>query len=211
MTDADILRAARRVIGRRGYDGFSLSAVAKDLGVSRGAIILRFKSTHLLKLRLAAWQIENLEAFLRSLTALKSGDGLLHFAAAIGGLINQDNLRSFSVVVQGNLEDTRLAKIESRRRPLMRAAIAARMPKSAIDREAAVTLFEAHMSGSIRQWESMSRISAAAYLVAQTKDWLTLTGIGFTKTYNPLLKQAADAHRDVGRSAKSRKPHPRRA
>jgi TetR/AcrR family macrolide resistance operon transcriptional repressor len=190
VTDADILNAARQVIGRRGYDRFSLSEVAEDLGVSRGAIISRYKSTRMLKLRLAAWQIANLEGILRALPVLQNGDGLIHFVAAIGSLINRENLRSFSLVVEGNLRDPDLAKLEFQRRPMFRVAIAARMPKAAIGRVSAVALFEAHIGGSIAQWEALSGITAADYLIAQTKDWLTLAGIGFTKDYQPLLEPA---------------------
>jgi TetR/AcrR family transcriptional regulator, macrolide resistance operon repressor len=190
VTDAEILHAARQVIGRRGYDRFSLSEVAADLGISRGAIISRFESTRMLKLRLSAWQIANLAAFLRALPVLQNGDGLIHYAAAIGSLINRDNLRSFSVVVEGNLKDPDLARLELQRRPLVRAAIAARMPKSAIDRESAVTLFEAHIGGSIAQWETLSGITAADYLIAQTRAWLTLAGIDFSRSYRPLLAPA---------------------
>jgi AcrR family transcriptional regulator len=42
-TDEDILQSAQQVMRRRGFEGFSLSEVAREVGLTRTAIALRFK------------------------------------------------------------------------------------------------------------------------------------------------------------------------
>jgi TetR/AcrR family macrolide resistance operon transcriptional repressor len=205
VTDAEILSAARRVIGRRGYERFTLSEVAKEVGLSRGAIILRFKSTQALKVELATRMIANFIAFLRELPVMRSGDGLIHFAAAIGGTVRHENLASFMAVFRGNIRDPDLAKVERQRALIFREAIAARMPDSALPCDAAVDLFQAHLGGAILQWEALSSVSASEYLVALTKDWLTLARIDFTKDYSAQLAPEVGEDRAPAPKLKSRR------
>jgi len=188
VSDAEILIAARRVIGRRGYDQFTLSEVADEVGLSRGAIILRFKSTQALKAKLASHMIASFISYLRALPVLRSGDGLIHFAAAIGALVRQESLASFMVVFRGNLQDPDLAKLERERAAVYHEAIAARMPRSALPRDAAATLFQAVLGGAIMQWEVQSGVGASDFLVARAKDWLTLARIDFSKDYTASLE-----------------------
>ena len=183
-TDDEIMSAARRVIARRGCDRFTLSEVAEEVGVSRGAIISRFKSTQALKIQLASHIMASNMSFLTSLPVLRSGDGLIHFAAAIGG-----NLAYFGAMT---FKEPALEKLELEHTQRFREAVAARMPKSALPRDAAVILFEAHLGGAIKQWLALKGVSAADYLVARTKDRLTLARISFTKTYTASLASPAE-------------------
>src|SRR5579864_2718623 len=86
-TDEDILNAAGRVIARRGPDGFSISEVAADVGLSRAAIILRFKSTHALKVTLLTRMVEQFAFALKALPQTASGDNVLRLAGFIGGYV----------------------------------------------------------------------------------------------------------------------------
>src|SRR5581483_11914618 len=95
-TDDDILQAAGKVIARRGPDGFSIAEVAADVGLSRAAIILRFKSTAALKVTLLNRMVEKFAAALRTLPQAPGGDNLLRLAAFIGGYIrSRESLASF--------------------------------------------------------------------------------------------------------------------
>src|SRR5580700_2906759 len=86
-SDDDILNAAGKVIARRGPDAFSIAEVAADVGLSRAAIILRFKSTHALKVTLLARMVERFCAALQALPQTPSSDNVLRLAAFIGSYV----------------------------------------------------------------------------------------------------------------------------
>lgn len=179
-SDEEVLQAAGRVITRRGYDAFTLSEVAAEVGLSRAAIILRFKSTQELKIRLTTELVERFNAALATLPVARSGDGLLAFIAFIGGMIaGRSRLSSFLSMHRANLQDGALAALERARGEAMREAISQRMPRTALAHDSAVLAFSAHLSGSIMAWEAHGKGDARSYLLARTKEWLTLAQIPY--------------------------------
>eukprot|EP00456_Euglypha_rotunda_P039096 TRINITY_DN30055_c0_g1_i1.p3 TRINITY_DN30055_c0_g1~~TRINITY_DN30055_c0_g1_i1.p3 ORF type:complete len:100 (-),score=30.11 TRINITY_DN30055_c0_g1_i1:11-310(-) len=66
-TDDEILDAASLVMARRGLHGFTVTEVASEIGLSRAAIVLRFKSAEELK---SALTIRMVAPLLRSLDAI---------------------------------------------------------------------------------------------------------------------------------------------
>ena len=178
VTDEEILEAAGRVIARRGYDSFALSDVAAEVGLSRAAIILRFKSTQ--DLRSALTHKMNVR-FITELNAQpvdRSGDGLLALCAFIADAIaSVDTYAGYLVIFRVNITESALAEVEHERADALRAAIATRMPPTALSRQASVLSFEAMVQGSIMQWASLQEVSLREHLMQRAKDWLTLAGI----------------------------------
>jgi TetR/AcrR family macrolide resistance operon transcriptional repressor len=186
VSDDQILMSAWKVIARRGYDSFTLVEVAEEVGLSRAAIILRFKSTKALRLRLTAYMTDRFEERLEALPASRSGDALIDFADMIGKWVaNHDKLATFMRVLRGNIQDEELAAEERRRGEVLQRAITLRMPKTVLNPKSAVLSFMAQLSGSIMQWEVESGVSPSDYLVARTQDWLTLAQIEFTTRIKP--------------------------
>ena len=178
VSDDQILQAGMRVMVRRGHDAFTLSEVAGEVGLSRAAIILRFKGTHALKLRLTAHIVELFKESLRSLPVSRSGDGLLQLVAFIGRMIaSPGSLTAFMRTYHANIEDAALARLELQRADALRAAVAERLPEIAIAHDSAVTAFVAHIGGTLMGWEVQSDKDASSYLVERTKEWLTMAGI----------------------------------
>lgn len=181
-SDQDILKAAQRVILRRGFDAFTMAEVAAEVGLSRAAIILRFKSTEALKLRLTSQMVDKFAHALSALPVTPGGDGLLEISAFIGGMLkDHDNLTAFMRRYHANLTDRELLALERRRGQVLLDAIAARMPKTAIPKEAAVAAFMAHIGGTIMAWESMADVDAKTYFAKRTREWLTLAHIPYSK------------------------------
>jgi AcrR family transcriptional regulator len=179
-TDDDILNAAGKVIARRGPDGFSISEVAADVGLSRAAIILRFKSTHALKVTLLTRMVEQFANALQSLPQTPSGDNILRLSGFIGGYVrSRDSLTSFFSTYSTNLQHPDLLALELKRGQALRAAISSVMPEVEIDHASAVTAFSAHLTGTIMAWLAADDESSRHYLVKRTRDWLVLTGIPF--------------------------------
>ena len=194
VSDDDILMTAWRVIARRGYDSFTLAEVAEEVGLSRAAIILRFKSTQALKLRLANHMADKFDKRVAAIPVARSGDALIDFAEVIGKWIaSHDKFAAFMTVLRQNILDEELAAVERRRGEILHRAILERMPKTVLDTESAALNFRAQLSGSMMQWEVESGISPSDYLVLRAQDWLTLAGIAFTtrnKTDEPARTRA---------------------
>src|SRR5580700_6001256 len=115
-SDDDILNAAGKVIARRGPDAFSIAEVAADVGLSRAAIILRFKSTHALKVILLARMVEQFATRLKTLPQTPSGDNVLRLAAFIGGHVHsRQSLARFFSTYSTNTQHRDLLELELRR------------------------------------------------------------------------------------------------
>jgi TetR/AcrR family macrolide resistance operon transcriptional repressor len=181
-TDDQILQSALRVMVRRGHEAFTLSEVAGEVGLSRAAIILRFKSTQGLRVALTTYIAELFIHSLRSLPVSRNGDGLLALVAYIGRLLpNPGSLTAFMRSYHANINDKELIALEHKRGDALRAAISERMPALAIAHDSAVIAFGAHITGSLLQWEVSADASdnARAYLVERTKAWLSLAQIPY--------------------------------
>jgi AcrR family transcriptional regulator len=183
VSDDEIFEAARKVIDRLGANRFTVTDVASEVGLSRAAIILRFKSTQALKVLLLNRMVDQFNQLLEGLPKTPGGDNLLAVAAFIGERTsNRGALPSFFANYAANMNDPDLAALEKRRGEALRKAVARVMPKTAIGRDAAVDAFCAHLTGSIMAALAADDTAPRAYLVARTRDWLRLAGIPFGKT-----------------------------
>lgn len=200
-------------MARRGVHGFTLTDVAAEVGLSRAAIILRFKSTHELKVRLMTRMAEQFAQLVGSLPHPPGGDGLLEVAAFIGRhLGNRKSLPSFFATYSANMEERELAAIEKMRGAALRNAILRVMPDTCIGREAAAAAFSAHLTGTIMSWVGEDDPDAVAYLVQKTRDWLRLAGIPFNTSSQPanLRPESKPAPKPARGKAKSTPPAKRK-
>jgi TetR/AcrR family macrolide resistance operon transcriptional repressor len=181
-SDEDILHAAGKVIARRGPDAFSIAEVAADVGLSRAAIILRFKSTHALKVTLLARMVEEFATLLKTLPQSPSGDNVLRLAAFLGSYVHsrQSSAKFFSTY-SNNVQDHDLRELERKRGDALFAAISSVMPEVAIDHTSAVVAFTAHLAGCIVAWLAHDDDDSRGYIVMRTREWLKLAGIAFSE------------------------------
>lgn len=180
VTDEEIFDAASRVIRLRGVDAFTLSEVAAETGLSRAAIILRFKSTQALKTEILARMIDAFSQSLEQLPTTPSGDHLLEVAAFIGHTVgSRESSASFFSSYAANVRDPALVALEKKRGELLNRAIARVMPDTSIDHDSAVAAFTAHLTGSIISWLGSDDEDPCRFLLARTKNWLRLVGIPF--------------------------------
>jgi AcrR family transcriptional regulator len=202
-SDEDILQAARKVIARRGPEAFSITEVASDVGLSRAAIILRFKSTHALKVTLLARMVEEFSAALRELPQTPSGDNILRLAAFLGGCIHgRQRLARFFSSYNTNIQERDLLELELRRGEALRAAVSSVMPAVAIAHDAAVAAFSAHLTGTIMAWLGGGEGDARHYIVMRTREWLALVGIPCSESVCQEPAQPTRAQRASRRAAR---------
>jgi len=181
VSDEEIFLAARKVVDRRGVQGFTLTDVAAEVGLSRAAIILRFKSTHALKVQLLNRMFDEFRNTLDNLPRTPGGDSLLAVAAAIGVHVgNRGRLPSFFANYAANMVEHELVDIERQRGAALRTAISRVMPDTAIGRDAATSAFSAHLTGTIMSLMALEETDPVGFLVQRSKDWLRLAGIAFS-------------------------------
>lgn len=208
-SDDEILLAARKVITLRGPDAFSIAEVANEVGLSRAAIILRFKSTHALKVASLEKMVQQFAEVLETLPRTPSGDNVLRLAAFIGSYMRsrESSLRFFSNYYSSNVHDRELLQLERRRGDALHAAISRVMPETAIDHDAAVVAFRAHLTGSIMAWLSLDDSDSRRYIVMRSTEWLSLAGIPFSEQVVQELSapQAASITQVRSKAARSKK------
>lgn len=181
-TDDDILGAAQLVLTRRGLDGFSVSEVARELGLSRAAITLRFKSGDELKRTLIKRSAESFEALIAALDIEEGAAGLLAVAGMIGAMAgDRGNFSTFMMRYTANVKDPVLLQLEERRGEILRSAVARAMPETAIRKEDAVDAFMAQLTGSLMNWQTRSGPDARQFLIDRARNWIRLAGIPVEK------------------------------
>lgn len=176
-TDDEILEAAQQVIARRGPDGFSISEVAREVGLSRAAITLRFKGDELKRVLMNRY-VDVFDANLQALNIERGSAGLLAIAEQIAtNAASQGRFSSFMLQYSANIQDAIALEMERKRGQILRAAIAKAMPETAIELEAAVDAFMAHITGSLLYWQTSDAPDARRFLRDRTLNWLRLAGI----------------------------------
>jgi len=194
-SDDQILQAARKVIGLRGADAFSIAEVASEVGLSRAAIILRFKSTHALKVASLTDLVREFADALEALPQDPSGDNLLRVAAFIGSYVrSRESSAKFFERYSANVKYRELIELEIRRSEALRKAVSNVMPPLSIDHQSAITAFCAHLTGSILTWIGLDDSNPRGYLVSRTSEWLRLARIPFDEAIaRELLTPPAEA------------------
>jgi len=178
VSDDEILEAAKQVLYTRGPEAFTLAEVATRVGLSRAAIILRFKSTEELKLTLLRKMVDQFLVQLQELPKTASGESLLEIAGFIGRRLgSRANLASFLNTQLSNMDQPVLAELELRRGEAWHQAISRAMPPIAISHEAAVAAFSAHLSGTMLAWPGENVEPSLDFMHRRTREWLQLAGI----------------------------------
>ncbi len=180
-SDQQVLSAAHRIYSERGHRGFTLSELARDVDLSRAALIQRFGNVESLRMRLARERAGRLRQLLAELPVERSGDALIALAAFIGSMVEgRSGLASYMQAVQADLDDAELIHVEKERGAALSEAVACRMPELPIDNQSAALAFRAHLAGSLMQWQVEERpISARDFLVERTREWLRLVRLPF--------------------------------
>jgi AcrR family transcriptional regulator len=211
-SDEEVLHAARTVMSRRGPEAFSIAEVANEVGLSRAAIILRFKSTRALKAASMATIVDQfiaaLDATLAGFDKSPGGDNLLRLAAFIGrAMHSRESSARYFATYSTSVQDHELAELDVRRGEALHNAISSVMPATAIDHESAVKAFAAHLTGNIIAWLGSSDPDSRRHLVMRTNEWLKLARIPVSaQVVEELSKPTAEAAETA-----SRRPDARRA
>ena len=177
-TDDEILAVAAEEFTHNGASGFSLSRVARQLGLSRAAITARFKSAEDLKRQIARQKLEIYERRFASLKPERSVAGLLRVVEEVGAMLSTaSNFAGFLSRYSNNIDDPIWGEMERRRGDILRSVIIEAMPDTVLTREAAADQFMALIAGSIMSWHSEDNEAPATYLRRRALQWAQLAGL----------------------------------
>ncbi|MCP3140851.1 TetR/AcrR family transcriptional regulator [Pyxidicoccus xibeiensis] len=151
-SDEAILDAAMEVLLRRGPGEFTLNDVAVELGMSRAALIQRFKNKDTLYRRAMERSGEQRRDYLASMPVEVGAPGLWRFLTDIvAGMGSGEGLEGHLLLGWQDLRDTTLRRMALERNLMVRDAIAARLPESA-ERDAVAAVLQDVIVGATMQW-----------------------------------------------------------
>ena len=177
-SEQDILLAAGRVLDRDGVDAFTLSAVAREVGLTRAGIAFRYENARNLKMMSLDARCRYFETMLAGLDLARGGNGLLAFARFMGAMPKtKRGLLAYISTSNSEMDDPDMAALQLRRGAAIAQAIARAMPLDVPDHAGAVQMFAAHITGSLLNWASSDEPSGELFLDRRTRVWLAMTGI----------------------------------
>ena len=195
VSDEEILQAAERILAHKGLQDFSLAAVAREVGITRAAITFRFENVRALKISAVERGIRRFASEMAAPGINRGGDGLLAIAGYIGGRIkSRTSLSNFMSHSQARTRDDDLADLERQRGEIMQNAIHRAMPLHIPNRENAMKVFSAHLTGTLLAWAASGEADGGAFAVRRTAMLLDIMGIphSYDEAQQDLLRVKAD-------------------
>jgi AcrR family transcriptional regulator len=178
VTDDQIIDATERVFAKHGAQGLTVSEVAREVGLSRAAITLRFAGVDALKRHLLKRVAQQFEERLATIQLEPGAAGLLAIADMLGSMLKgRENLSNFWLRYNSNISDPLYRAMEENRGMVLRELVLSAMPETRIDKSEAVDLFMAQMTGSILNWQTSDYSDARQFLRKRAFDWIRLAGI----------------------------------
>lgn len=173
VTDDEVLDAANRVLFAHGGTDFTLADVAREVGLSRAALIQRFANRDQILRLMAAREVEATRAYLGSLPLERGLPGLWAFLREIVSSMGDGN--GFSARVQLAWMETRdadMKRMAAQRYDLVQEAIAARLPHGTPEPEKLARSLHAVIAGATMQWVVLDHDDLSAYALEQLADVL---------------------------------------
>jgi AcrR family transcriptional regulator len=178
VTDDEVLEASERVAARVGTHSLTVSEVAREVGLTRAAITLRFAGADALKRLVMERKARRFEERIAAIDLQHGASGLLSIAEMLGGMLKgREQAANFWLRYSLDIDDPAMRGMEERRGHALRALIAGVMPETAIEKSAAVETFMALMTGSMLNWQTSDHPDASAFLRKRALDWIRLARI----------------------------------
>ena len=177
LSDGEILDRALPVMGRAGPQGFTLSDLAAEIGLSPATLIQRFGSKRALIER--AFARDN-ERFALWIASLPEGRGLaatlaVYQAATEDFHADSDpELADHLLWLREDIRDPTFNAMARARFALFRTAILKRLPPMRLPREEVARLLDALCHGAIMQWAIEPRGSLTSYVMKSLNALLRL-------------------------------------
>ncbi|WP_141594279.1 TetR/AcrR family transcriptional regulator [Myxococcus sp. AB056] len=177
-SDEAILDAAMSVLLRSGPGAFTLNDVAVAVGMSRAALIQRFKNKEHLYFRLMERTAEQKREYFAGLPVEVGAQGLWRFLKTLVSVMGEgEALDAHLLLAWEDVRDPKLRQMAHERNLLVRDAIAVRLPPS-VDRGAVSALLQGVIAGATMQWLVERTPPLTEYVLARLR---TLLGCVFPR------------------------------
>jgi AcrR family transcriptional regulator len=170
ISDDAVLSAALEILACKGM-AFTLTDVAKAVGLSRPTLIQRFGDREGILRRMAEHEIAATRVWLEGLPVEPGPVGLWHFLETIVCSMGSGEGFSARVVIAAlEARDPVLRLLAEQRYALVQAAIADRLPHDS-EREATAGHIHAVIAGATMQWVASSQQTDIAEFVLSRLRW----------------------------------------
>ncbi|HET8880780.1 MAG TPA: helix-turn-helix domain-containing protein [Solimonas sp.] len=204
-SDEEIFSAAERVLVQLGGHRFSIAAVAEAVGLSRAAIILRFKSTEALRDEVLKRMVQAFIERMNAISGEPGGNTLLLLASAVGAQVSRRGLGTSFFDGGGQNRSELLQQLVRIRSETIDRVIARAMPELHIARREAVAMFSTHLGGTVLAWQSMENADLLTLMIERSRTWLELAGIPYDKAFARSLLPAPRKSGPVRKAAAAKK------
>lgn len=172
-SDETILAAAQQVLLTKGPSGFTLSDVANAVGISRAALIQRFKDKDTLHLKVMERATQEVRDYFEARPREVGLDPLwVMLKDLIEGLGEGEGFAGYLLLEWSDVVDDRLNALARERSALVLGAIYDRLPAGPCDPTVAAGLIQAVIQGASMQWLINREGALNAYVAAQTRRML---------------------------------------
>jgi TetR/AcrR family transcriptional regulator, macrolide resistance operon repressor len=169
-SDQTILEAAHRVLLEKGPSSFTLTDVANTVGISRAALIQRFKDKQTLHLKVMEHATQEVRDYFDAAPKDKGlGPLWAMLADLIDGVGAGDDFAGYLLIEWSDVTDPALNALAVERNHLVREAIRDRLPDGPHDREKAASLIQSVIQGSCMQWLVEKQGALNTFMLAQTR------------------------------------------
>lgn len=169
-SDETILDAAQRVLLRNGPAQFTLSDVAKEVGISRAALIQRFTDRATLHLRVMERNTQEVRDYFVAAPRATGLDALWTMLQdLIDGMGAGDGFAGYLLLEWSDVTDPALNALAQERNRLVRQAILDRLPDEGPARQGAASLVQAVIQGATMQWLIEKSGPLNAFVADQTR------------------------------------------
>lgn len=170
VSDEDVLATAVDVLATDGAD-FTLSALARRVGLSRATLIQRFGDRDAILRRMAAHEVALSRAWLADIQVEPGAEGLWRFLDLIVGSMGSGEGFSARVQIAAfEARDPVLRAFADERYAIVQAQIAARLPEGP-ERAATAEHLHAVIAGATMQWVASKRDTGLSEYVLARVRW----------------------------------------
>lgn len=174
-SDVEILQKAKVVLLREGPVDFTLSDVAKAVGMSRAALIQRFQDKATIHRRIMEEMTEEVRAFFAASHAERDLQSLWTFLKdMIEGMDAEVGSEAYLLLFWGDIIDPHLRALALERNELVREAIEQRLPLRPHDPRRTSGMIQSVLQGGYMRWMVSREGDLSAFMRAEVRDILAV-------------------------------------
>ncbi len=174
-SDELILDTALGILLQKGPSAFTLSDVAEAVGISRAALIQRFKDKATLHQQVMERSTQEVRAYFASASAEKGLDPLWAMLKdLISGMGTGAGTEGYLLLLWGDIQEPSLRALAAERNRLVVKAIEERLPSGKHPSEQTASLVQTVIQGACMQWLVEPQGELAAFMMERTRMLLSI-------------------------------------